>query len=328
MNYLPQRNALYHFANRFLEHLFVENYSSRTLAHRKGHLKEFCAWCEDRGLESLGQINRSVISRYQRSLAHSRNKSGKITSPCAQQARLIGVRVFCKWLYQEEHLSKNPAEHMRLPHLRKALPEYLLRVDEVERVLSMPEIWTPLGIRDRAILESFYSTAIRRSELCNLLIRDLDRVRGSLFIRSGKGSKDRLVPIGKRALFWLGKFLEEVRFTHYFDESESLFVGKCGTLSMGAVGAIVKKYLIEAGLDRPGISCHLFRHSCATHMLENGADIRSLQQLLGHSDITSTQIYTHVSVARLQDVHRKYHPAENPRRIRPRDPKDQNLKWW
>ena len=173
------------------------------------------------------------------------------------------------------------------------------------------DVTKPLGLRDRALLETLYSTGMRCSELVALEVYDLEPDRRIITIRRGKGQKDRVVPIGQRALAWLQKYLIDVRpeFVQLTNES-TLFVSSSGKpIGRTSLSAIVRRYVVRAGIGKPG-SCHLLRHTAATLMMENGADLRSLQMFLGHERLNTTQIYTHVSIQRLRDVHDKTHPAK------------------
>lgn len=182
---------------------------------------------------------------------------------------------------------------------------------EAEQILCGPDIRTPLGIRDRAILELFYSAGIRRSELTRLEVVDINFDRGVVHIHEGKGQKDRVVPIGTRALTWVNRYLTEVRPEYVFGkDARVLFLGYDGMpLDPGYLGQHVRGYVERSGVDKRG-SCHLFRHTMATLMLENGADVRYIQAILGHSNLTATQRYTQVSIAKLKAVHEATHPAE------------------
>jgi len=176
----------------------------------------------------------------------------------------------------------------------------------------MPDITDPLGIRDRAILELFYSTGIRRMEMTNLETADLNREKKLLAIRQGKGHKDRVVPVGTRALQWVEKYLEDVRSLLVLDQDvQALFLSGYGEgFNPDVLGRKIVQYIKKADIGRTG-GAHLLRHTCATHMLEGGADIRYIQQLLGHEKLETTAIYTEVSIIQLQAVHGRCHPAEN-----------------
>jgi len=168
------------------------------------------------------------------------------------------------------------------------------------------------GLRDRAILETLYSTGLRRAELARLAVHDVDFAGGALTVRKGKGGKDRVVPIGERALAWIEKYLADARpaLARAGDEADTLFLSERGgkPLTVAYLSSMATRYVTRAGFGKSG-SCHLFRHTCATLMLEGGADIRHVQEQLGHACLQTTQIYTHVSISRLKEVHAATHPA-------------------
>jgi integrase/recombinase XerD len=212
---------------------------------------------------------------------------------------------------RENLLLYNPASELELPKPEKRLPKHTLTTEEAELVLIQPDLETEKGIRDRAILEVLYSTGIRRQEVINLCLQDVNTASGVLFIQQGKGKKDRFVPIGERALLWVNKYKQDVRPYHHLPRSpDALFLDETGkALDPHKVSRAVKKYVKMANIDKIG-SCHLFRHTMATLMLENGADIRFIQQMLGHSQLSTTEIYTHVAIHKLKEVHRLTHPAK------------------
>jgi integrase/recombinase XerD len=176
-------------------------------------------------------------------------------------------------------------------------------------VLNQPDVDTPWGLRDRAILETLYSTGIRRMELTRLTLYDVDLCAGTVMVRLGKGAKDRLIPIGRRACAWVARYVEEVRPQLAVRSDElALFLTDYGEpFEKNRLGDLVRRYMRHAGMAHG--SCHAFRHAMATHMLENGADIRFIQAMLGHSELTTTQIYTQVSIGKLKEIHAATHPA-------------------
>ncbi|MET1257623.1 tyrosine-type recombinase/integrase, partial [Aliikangiella maris] len=218
---------------------------------------------------------------------------------------------FFKYLSKHNYTLYNPAADIELPKLEKRLPKHVLTIEEVNTILSIPDLNTSTGIRDRAILEVFYSTGIRRSELINLRLYDLDRERGTLMVRLGKGNKDRMVPIGQRAINWCDKYLMEVRPQLYTGaDEETLFLTHLGeSFTPARMSQVVRNLIKKADINKTG-SCHLFRHTMATQMLENGADIRYIQEMLGHAKVDTTQIYTQVSIRRLKEIHDATHPAK------------------
>jgi integrase/recombinase XerD len=200
---------------------------------------------------------------------------------------------------------------LELPKLERRLPKAILSAQEAESVINQPDIGEPLGLRDRAILETLYSTGIRRQELINLLVQDVDRERGTLFVRQGKGKADRMIPIGERAVQWIDKYLNETRPELACGQDEGrLFLSQYGTaISPNGLTLLVRNYIEKAHIGKRG-SCHLFRHTMATLMLENGADIRFIQAMLGHVKLDTTQIYTQVSIKKLKEIHTLTHPAK------------------
>lgn len=199
---------------------------------------------------------------------------------------------------------------MELPRREKRLPRQVLTASEAEAVLNQVDVFDPLGLRDRAILETLYSTGMRRMELIGLKVYDLDMERGTVMIRQGKGRKDRMVPIGERAVLWIRKYLADVRpsFATEPDNGTLFFTNYGESIKPNRLSDIVAHYVGEANIGKRG-SCHLFRHTMATLMLEHGADIRFIQQMLGHADLSTTQIYTQVSIRKLKEIHAKTHPS-------------------
>lgn len=209
-------------------------------------------------------------------------------------------------------LLSNPAAYLRLPRLPAILPATILSVAKVEAVIALADTSRPLGLRDRAVLETFYSAGIRRMELVNLTLADVDVGEGLAMVRRGKGQKDRLVPLGARACSWIARYLKEAR-PHLLSETvtDTLFINEFGEpLNPRYLGDLVRRYLENAGITTRG-ACHVFRHAMATHMLDNGADIRHIQAILGHARLETTQIYTRVSIKKLKEVHAATHPAAN-----------------
>jgi len=204
-----------------------------------------------------------------------------------------------------------PASELELPRLERRLPKHVLTIRESETVLATTNVSEPLGLRDRAILETLYSTGIRRMEVVNLKLYDMDVDRGTLMVRQGKGKKDRMVPIGKRAIGWIEKYLTEVRPRLIIDPNDvTLFLTHLGQgFTTNRLTQLVREYVDAADIGKRG-SCHLFRHTMATLMLENGADIRFIQAMLGHAKLETTQIYTQVSIRKLKEIHEATHPAK------------------
>lgn len=294
----------------FGEALRVANYSTDTAQHRVVYLTWFAAWLEVRGITRPSEVTKPILERYQRALYHHRKADGRPLTFGSQYTQLVAVRTFFRWLARQNRILYNPASELELPRLERRLPKHVLSVAEVELVLSQADPATAMGLRDRAIMEVLYSTGLRRMELIGLSLYDLDSDRGTVMVRQGKGKKDRMVPIGERAILWCERYLVAVRPLHVLEpDSGTLFLTAEGSaFTPNRLTALVRGYIDSAALGKRG-SCHLFRHTCATLMLEGGADIRFIQQLLGHADLSTTQIYTQVSIRQLQQVHRATHPA-------------------
>lgn len=299
---------------QYLEWLGVMNYSAKSVTLKREQIGYFMAWCAERGLRQPQEITLPILERYQKHLFHYRKKDGKPLSTRVQASRATALRMFYKWLVRNRHLLYNPASELILPKLERRLPKHILTPKEVERVLAVPDLKDPMGVRDRAILETLYSTGMRRTELINLQLGDLDTERGTVMIRQGKGKQDRMIPIGERAALWIEKYLYEVRPDYAIDPHNAhVFLTFEGSaISPRNLTHRVRDCVLAAELGKSG-SCHLFRHSMATHMLENGVDIRFIQMMLGHRDLNTTQIYTQVSIRKLKEIHTATHPA----RLRP-----------
>jgi len=294
----------------FVQWTLAIGLAEQTANIRNAALNYFIRWCDGRAIRDLEEIDRTTLEEYQGHLFHYRKANGLPLAPNTQVARLNPLRAFFKWLARGEHIQFNPAADLIIPRVPRRLPGHVLTVGEVDRILAQPNVRSLAGVRDRAILELLYSTGIRRMELARLDGRDVLLQEESLFVRGGKGGHDRLLPMGPRARAWVERYLRQVR-DHMAsnDQDNTLFLTDYGEpFRKNRLGDMVKRYLNQARVQTRG-ACHTFRHACATHMLENGADIRFIQAMLGHADLSSTQIYTHVRIAMLRKVHAATHPA-------------------
>jgi integrase/recombinase XerD len=297
-------------ADNFYEWLRVRNFSERTVENRENYLGRFIEWAEERGITRPMEVTKAILERYQRYLYHYRKANGQPMTFGSQVTHLTPVRAFFKWCSRSNHTLYNPASELDMPRVEKRLPKHVLTISEAEAVLSTVPVLDSLGVRDRAILETFYSTGMRRMELAGLKLYDLDVERGTIMIRQGKGKKDRMIPIGDRALAWIDKYVIEVRPELVREPDDAiLFLTSNGEqFALNRLTQMVREYINSAELGKTG-SCHLFRHTMATLMLENGADIRYIQQMLGHAELSTTQIYTQVSIRKLKEIHAATHPA-------------------
>ncbi len=303
-------DTLGYFSGQYVQYLRERNYSARTAHDRATHLRRFVVWCETRGVLYPHEVTRPMLEGYQRSLFYHRRPDGTPLTFRSQAQRLVCVRNLFKWLVRRGVLVANPASELELPRLPKVIPHVVLTRHEVEAILRLPDVNDPVGLRDRAMLEVLYATAIRRAELVALKVYDVDVQRGTLLVREGKGKKDRMVPLGERAGLWVEKYVHEGRpeLLHGHDEGV-LFLSNHGeSISLMRASQIVRDWVRAAELGKTG-ACHLFRHTAATLMLENGADIRFIQALLGHAKLETTSVYTQVSIHKLKELHARTHPG-------------------
>ena len=306
----PDPESLASHLRRFLAHLEEKHRSPETVATRARHLRWFLLWCEERGLTRPQEIDCALLERYQRHVFHYRQANGEPLAIGTQQLRLIPVGLWFKWMAKQGTIPSNPASELELPRQGLHLPKAVLTAREAEAVLALPNARGLLGLRDKAILETFYSTGMRRAELIHLRGQDVDYERGCVMIREGKGGKDRVVPIGDRALAWIEAYVERTRprLVKGEDDGTLFLTTRGGPFSLVRMTGLTTDYVNRAGLEKKG-SCHLFRHTMATLMLEHGADLRALQEILGHEELTTTQIYTRVSISRLKAIHTATHPG-------------------
>ena len=295
--------------------LEARRYAPSTVAARRRQLTRFVAWLEARGISGPRQVTLPVLERYRLDLHQRRKRDGSPLGWGSQAQMLVAVKGLFRWLTITKRTRSNPAAELELPRRAHRLPRDVLTAEEAELVLSAPDTTRSIGVRDRAILELLYSTGIRRAECASLALTDVELGRGVLLVREGKGARDRFVPLGDRAADWLERWLT-VRPRYVTPpDSGRLFLTKRGRpLSPKRLGSLVHGYVEASGVGKTG-SCHLFRHTMATLMLEAGADVRHIQAILGHAELSTTALYTRVSIGQLQDVHRRTHPARAHRTI-------------
>ena len=287
------------WADKYLEHLLVvRGLSDNSLQAYENDIRSFIAFLSERA-SGVSQCDADILFLFMMHL----NKQG-ITS-CSLARRLSALRGFFAYLTDEGLINEDPAQFLENPKLAKKLPEVLTQ-KEISSILAQPDISDRLGFRDRTMLEVLYAAGLRVSELVELSTLDFDPQQGLLKV-FGKGGKERLVPIHYAAQDFLATWMRDWR--PGFDPKEnSIFLNRSGKpLSRQGVWKFIKRYALAAGIKR-NVSPHTFRHSFATHLLEGGADLRTVQILLGHEDIAATEIYTHVQTGRMMQIHRQYHP--------------------
>ena len=296
----------------FLDHMEIKNYSLATVASYQEGLQWFITWAAERGLMRPDELTKPHLERYQRHLFLHRKEDGNPLSIRTQHTRMRPIKTFYKWLSQNNYILSNPASEIELPRLDTRLPKAILTIKEAEQIMACVDVSTTSGIRDRAVLETLYSTGMRRAEACGLKLYDFDFERGTVMIRQGKGKKDRLIPIGERAIAWIEKYVAETRplLVREPDDGTLFLTTTSQPYLPEGMSKLARRYVKESGIGKTG-SCHLFRHTMATLMLEGGADIRFIQQMLGHKELSTTEIYTHVSIKKLKEIHELTHPAKN-----------------
>lgn len=286
----------------YLNYLAMEKGASLNTLEAYGRdLSRYAAFLEESGITQIGDVSSDGVIAFLEMLR------GGGLSPVSVNRVLAALRGFHKYLIGSKKAEENPVANIELAKVWMHLPDTLSR-EEMRRLLAAPAGDGAVALRDTAILELLYASGIRVSELITLAVNDINWQAGYLVAR-GKGQKERLVPVGKTAMDSLGRYADEAR--HRFlkgQRTSRLFLNRSGSgLTRQGLWKIVKKYAERSGLLKK-VYPHTFRHSFATHLLEGGADLRSVQVMLGHADIATTQIYTHVTAARLKEIHKKYHP--------------------
>lgn len=295
----------------YLETLPAIGLSPLTIIQRQDSLKLFVSWCENNDIHKVLTVQSQTLEDYQGWLREAPlGRKTKKQQPKTILTRLLDVRNFFRWCTKQHLILENPAAEWDLGNRKPpSFPDWLTET-EVNTLLETPDLKTTLGLRDRAILETLYSTGIRRAELMGLNLNDLDSDNGILRVTQGKGGKSRLVPIGIRAGEWIEEYKKRSRFHLVNRKIDALFISVTGNrLGCMGVAGVVQKAKEQADIHKWG-AAHLLRHSCATHMLKNGADLRIVQQILGHTEIETTMIYTHLDISHLKQVHQQTHPAE------------------
>jgi len=291
-----------HMLDQFLHYLIVEKGLAKNTIEAYGRdLNRFLDYLKSKGIQDALRVGKFDVRAFLLVL------KGHGVSTKTILRNLVAIRAFFRFLVQEGILEVNPVEELEFPKVAQTLPD-ILTLKEVEELLEQPNIQSPLGVRDRAMLEMLYATGMRVSELTRLPMNHIN-LEGGYVLLYGKGSKERVVPLGSEAMKWVALYLKTARGRFAKGkESNSLFISRLGKgMSRQRFWRNLKEYGRRAGI-RKRITPHLLRHTFASHLLERGADLRSVQIMLGHVDISTTQIYTHVTGERLKKIHQRYHP--------------------
>lgn len=295
----------------FVEYLKVKNYSEATVKAYQMQVRLFLSWLVTQGISDIRSVGKAALQGYHLSLINCRTKEGAALSLRTIENKLHPVKGLFAWLEQSNCILVNPAEGMEVPKAAR-LPKAVLNADEAALVLAAPNEATLIGLRDRAILEVFYSTGIRLSELINLTLFDCDLAGGYVRVNSGKGNKDRVVPLGSKAVQQVKEYVSQVRPEYERPEKSgnALFLTRYGTkLKHLAVQIMVRRYARLAGIKKK-VTPHAFRHSFATALVRNDADLVAVQKMLGHASLNTTQVYVRVSGIEVKRTHARAHPRE------------------
>lgn len=291
------------FLKEYLAHIKLEkNLSQNTVSSYKIDINAFISFLKDSGIDDPSDISSDHIGSFFKTL----KELGLLGSSSARY--FSSLKGFFLYLLKNKYIVKNPIEKITAPRISKKLPG-VLDVNEVEKILSSPDANYKLGLRDKAMLELFYACGTRVSELINIKVNDLF-FEDEIIRVFGKGSKERLIPVGSSAIKWVGEYLKKSRplLMKKSKSENNLFLNSRGSkLSRMGVWKIIDRYVKQAGIEKD-VHPHTFRHSFATHLLEGGADLRAVQEMLGHADISTTQIYTHIDRDYIKQVHKQYHP--------------------
>jgi integrase/recombinase XerD len=298
----------------YQQHLRALNRAPKTIAARLLEIHQFFEFAQTLGVRTPADIADAHLRAYQKHLLDRINRLGRVNTVTVQNQRLAAPCAFLRHLHVEGYLAHNPTLKIQYAKEPVRLPRDILTVAETRKLLRIPDVHTVAGYRDRTIMEMLYSSGIRRQELINLTVDDVNLESRLLTIRQGKGGKDRVVPLGRIAARFLETYLNGIRpqllAPATKPPTQRLFIGPGGhPLSKTTLSNHLHAYRRAAHLPQR-VTPHVFRHTCATHMIRNRANIRHLQELLGHSDLNTTQKYLHLTITDLKEAHHKFHPRE------------------
>lgn len=297
---------------KYQESMKISNLADKTITGNIRYLNKFFQYLEKtHGITDMDKITKEMIYEYQIYQYERINRMGNLNTVAEQNNALKPVKHFFRYLKEYDYIVSDPASAISCAKEPKRLPRGILTQSEARKILHAPDLKTATGYRDRTLMELLYTSGIRKSEVINLKLSDVDCDDGLLRVDQGKGKKDRIVPIGKIACRYLENYVKSVRPEFINDPYNShLFLSLKGNrLSGNTVWELIKKYTRQARIKK-NVHPHTFRHSCATSMLKNKADIRSIQELLGHSSLDSTQVYTKITITDLKEIHTRCHPRE------------------
>lgn len=307
----------------YVLHMTLRNLTPLSIRQNEQALRLFIGWLQSIEIYSIHRVNRQTIERYKVELMTHRTRRGTRLSFNTVRGRLFILENWFTWMRRKGWVATNPLVGLQVPPLIRYLPRGIMTVDEIRAVMNQPDLKTLIGYRDRTMMEVLYSTGMRAAEICKIEVGDVDLEKKVACVRLGKGRKDRNVPLSTPCCHFLERYIRKVRpelalgikpsgnswLKKYRTGGKRLFLSSYGG-PMGAIwlGEVMRRYLLKAGITRPMSPVHGFRHSVATHLMESGMDVRYVQAFLGHSNINTTTIYTHVAREPLHGHLKKYHP--------------------
>ena len=297
----------------FVRHMEGKGYLPDTQTSYAGNLVPFLNFLEEKDMGDLRAVDRELLKEYELRVAQEKNcRTGEPLSVNSRMSRIRSVKKFFGFLEGSGKVLVNPAVFLQEPKLPKKLPRNVLAEEQVERLVGAIDLATPVGVRDRAILEMFYSTGLRLAELAHLTLEDVNLVEGWVRVNQGKGRKDRVVPLGRQAAEFVKAYLTNVRPRFLLDKEpvSAVWLSFSGEpVGKQCVGLVVRKYARKAGIEGP-VSAHILRHTFATHLVRNGAEIQAVSKMLGHTRLFMTQRYAQVAGAEVKETHQAAHPRE------------------
>jgi integrase/recombinase XerD len=291
--------------------LEILNRSPGTRRITATYLRQLQCYLDEVNISDLRTVTVASLQEFQRWLFYRPTCRGTLRQPASQNRVLSGIKGFFAFLQQEGTLATNPAKLLQAAREPETLPRDVLTPQEARKIIEQPDTGTVLGYRDRTILEVLYATGLRKSELMHLVVADVNLEEELLRINGGKGAKDRVSPLSRLACAFLENYIKAIRVELLRGrQSDRLFISLRGQpICKNAVDALVRKYARLAGVKKH-VTCHLWRHTCATHLLKNRANLRHVQEILGHRSLATTERYLHLTITDLKEAHRKFHPRE------------------
>ena len=308
---MDQNNNLDLFRNRWRQHMEILNKAEKTIVEYLRLVDFFIAFLGKAGVTDIHGITKEHLSQYRKEVFYLLNEKGQQNTFNTQNNYIRAMKTFFYFLHGEGYLNHNPAKGIPYARVPQQLPKTILTPQEAKKLIKAPDIHTPLGYRDRAMLEVLYSTGIRRNEIRNLKPQDVDCEKGFLRVVKGKGGRDRIVPFGKIACKYVENYIRLVRLDLAAKKNlPYLFLTFTGNqLCTSTLAYVVHQYTKKAKINKT-VTPHVFRHSMATHLLQKKANIRCVQEILGHKFLDTTQKYTQITITDLKEAHQNYHPRE------------------